>query len=74
MEVIQTKVRRWGNSLGIVIPSNTVEARNIKENEDIKVLIIKDSKKVLRETFGIGKGKITKSGQQFKDEARRDLY
>lgn len=74
MEVIETKVKKWGNSLGIIIPSNTIEARNIKENDNVKVLILKDSRKVLRETFGIGKGKIRKTGQEFKDESRRDLY
>lgn len=74
MNIIETKVKRWGNSLGVIIPSEAVEARRLKENENIKIIIVKDSRKALRETFGIGKGKITKSGQEFKDEARRELY
>ena len=74
MEVIETKVKKWGNSLGIIIPSNTIEARNIKENDNVKVLILKDSRKVLQETFGMLKGKIMKPTQQIKDELRRELY
>lgn len=74
MNVIETKVKRWGNSLGVIIPSEAVEERRLKENENIKILIVRDSRKALRETFGIGKGKITKSGQEFKDDARRELY
>jgi len=74
MEVIETKVKKWGNSLGIIIPSNTIEARNIKENDNVKVLILKDSRKVLQETFGMLKGKIKKPTQQIKDELRRELY
>lgn len=74
MTVIEARVRKWGNSLGIIIPSETVETDQIKEDENVKILIMKDSKRVLKATFGIGKGKIKKSGQQFKDEARRELY
>jgi len=74
MTLIETKVKRWGNSLGIIIPSQTVEKRKIKENDRINVIIVNDSAKALSETFGIGKGKIKKSGQEFKDEARRELY
>lgn len=72
--IIETKVKKWGNSFGIIIPSDAVEDNKIRENESIRVLIVKDSRKVLRETFGIGKGKITKTGQEFKDDARRELY
>ncbi len=74
MEIIETKVKRWGNSLGIIIPSKAVEIRNIKENDSIKILIVKDSKKVLKKTFGLLKGKLTKPTQQIKNELRRDLY
>jgi len=74
MTIIETKVKKWGNSFGVVIPSEVIVAKQIKENEDIGVIIIKDSRKVLRDTFGIGKGKIKKTGQEFKDEARRELY
>ncbi len=51
------------------------------KGEDSKMLSIakeiegmNSSANVLRETFGIAKGKIKKTGQQFKDEARRELY
>lgn len=73
MTVIEAKVKRWGNSLGIVIPSEAVEKENIEENSNIKLIILKDSKEVLKRTFGIAKH-IKKTGQQFKDDARRELY
>jgi len=74
MQVIETKVKKWGNSLAIVIPSEAVERGNIKENQNIKILIPSDSQKAFRETFGMGKGKLTKTAQQFKDELRAELY
>ncbi len=74
MTVIEARVKKWGNSFGIIIPSEAVANNNIRENENIKILIIKDSRKVLKETFGLLKGKIKKPTQQIKDELRRDLY
>jgi len=74
MSVIETKVKRWGNSLGIIIPSETVESKKLKENQNISVIILEDSKKVFEETFGSLKGKLKKSAQEIKDELRRDLY
>ncbi len=74
MNTIQTRVRRWGNSLGIIIPSEAVEAEKIKENQEINILILKDSGNVLKETFGMLKGKLKKTGQELKDELRKELY
>ena len=51
-----------------------VEKEKMKENESVSIIIVSDSRKVLSETFGMGKGKLTKTGQQIKDELRRDLY
>lgn len=74
MEAIKTETRKWGNSLGIIIPKDIVEREHLKERDKIKFIIIKDSKKVLKETFGIAKGKIKRSAQEIKDELRKELY
>lgn len=74
MNLIEAHVKRWGNSMGIVIPSETVEREHLSENKRIRLLIIKDSKKTLKETFGIMKSKIKKSSQQVKNELREELY
>ena len=74
MAIIEAKVKRWGNSLGIIIPSEAIENRKIKENQNISFIILEDSRKVLEETFGSLKGKLKKSAQEIKNELRRDLY
>ena len=71
--MIEAKVRKWGNSLGLIIPKEIVEKEHIKEKEKLRFLIIRDSS-VLKETFGMVKGKWKKSAQQFKDQARKELY
>ena len=74
MSIIETKVKRWGNSLGIIIPSEAADRKNIRENDNIKILIMGDSREVFKKTFGLLKGKLNKPTQQIKDELRRDLY
>ena len=69
----EAEVRKWGNSLGVIIPKETVEKEHIKEKEKIRFLIVRDSN-VLRETFGMVKGKWKKSAQNIKDQARKELY
>ena len=72
--IAKSEAKKWGNSLGIIIPRSVVESEKIKEHDQIQFLIIKESKNVLRETFGMFKGKIKKPTQQIKDEIRADLY
>ena len=71
--MIQAEVRKWGNSLGVIIPKETVEREHIKEKEKIKFLILRDSN-VLSSTFGMVKSKWKKSAQRIKDQSRKELY
>ncbi len=59
----ETKVKRWGNSIGIIIPNEFVENENIKENDKIIVNIVKEAD--LSDIFGSLNRKL--SGQKFKD-------
>ena len=43
--------RKWGSSLGLVIPKNIVEEENLTENEKLIVSIRK--KRVAKEFFGL---------------------
>jgi len=72
--IVKTEAKRWGNSLGIVIPRAIVETEHIKEHQELEVIIRSKSKNVLKGLFGIAKGKLTKPTQQIKDELRRELY
>jgi len=70
--ILETK--KWGNSIGIVLPKEVLEGENIKgENEKLFVLIRKRSH-TAEETFGMLRGKIKKPTQQLKDEMRKELY
>ncbi len=63
MIICQTK--KWGNSLGIIIPKDDASQLGLHEDEEIAVDIVKKDSP-LKELFGFGKSnKITK--QQFEE-------
>lgn len=47
----EATLRRWGRSLGIVIPHEAVQEAGMHENEHVEV-IIRKRKNPLAETFG----------------------
>jgi antitoxin component of MazEF toxin-antitoxin module len=63
----EVTVRKWGNSLGVVLPKEFVEDTHIKENNHVIISLVK--KADLTELFG----SLTRtcSGQEFKDLVRK---
>ena len=47
---IRTVVRKWGNSLGVVIPSEEASREGLRENDEVEVVIRKALD--IRELFG----------------------
>jgi len=74
MTTITGKLKKWGNSYGIIIPKGIIEENKLKENQEIELLLLKDSTATFDRTFGILKGRIKKSTQEIKDELRKELY
>ena len=72
MIAIKTKLRRWGNSFGIIVPQKAVENTKIKEGDEVSILLKKEEDdNILKEMFGTLKGwKI--DAQKIKDELRRE--
>lgn len=62
----EVTVKRWGNSMGIVLPKDLVEKMDIKENVNIMIDIVKESD--ISNLFGTLTRKM--SGQSFKDMVR----
>jgi len=67
---IEVKTKKWGNSIGVVIPIETANKLNLKPEETIIIEITK-KEKVLKELFGSLKFK--KSTEQILKEVRADL-
>ncbi len=65
---IKAIAKRWGSSIGVIIPKDVVEAKRIKENDEIIIEIVK--KADISDIFGLVK-KRKMSGQNFKDMVRK---
>ena len=64
----KTRIKEWGNSLGIVIPNEIVIKENLQPQDEVVISISK--KQNLSDFFGKGKGKIV-DVQKEKNEARK---
>ena len=67
MVEIETKTRRWGSSIGLVLPKKIVEEEGIKPNE--KIIINIKKRPLAKEFFGKFPN-WGKSTQELKDEMR----
>ncbi len=68
MAEIEVITKKWGSSLGVVIPKNIVEKEHIKEKEKLKIEIKKMHK--AKDVFGMLKG-LKINTQKAKDEMRK---
>ena len=63
--------RKWGSSIGVVIPKNLIEVGRIKENDEIVIEIKR--KPQVKELFGaFPKWKSNHSAQELKDGMRNE--
>ena len=65
------KTRKWGNSLGIVLPKEFVKEENIEEGDE--VVIKKKKKPSLSDLRGILVG-VGKTAQELKNEGREGWH
>ncbi|MDO8459498.1 MAG: hypothetical protein Q7S74_00145 [Nanoarchaeota archaeon] len=66
---IEVKTKRWGNSIGVIIPNEAIERLNIKPEEDI-IIEIEKKNNVLKEMFG--KAKFKKSAKKMIEDFRKE--
>lgn len=64
---MEVKLKRWGNSMAVIVPNRFIEEKNLKENETIFIEVVK--KADISHLFGSSK-KRKLSGQDFKDMVR----
>ena len=63
-----TTIKRWGSSMGVIIPKEIIRNQNIKEGDEVVINVFK--KGDLSDIFGTLKTRLT--GQQLKDLSRKD--
>jgi len=69
---IKTKLRRWGNSLGVVVPQQVIEKENSQEGDEVILLFKKNDDNLLKNIFGTFKFK--KPVDEIMKEVDKELY
>lgn len=73
METTKTKIKKWGNSLGIIIPNDISNKQNLKEGITVRVNIQTEDKTKAGDIFGILKGKLGDT-EDLMNEVDKDLW
>ena len=71
--IIKCRTKKWGNSLGIILPKMIVKENKIHQHEEIIIEIKGKESNVLKELFGAGKVFFKKPTRQILVEARKEL-
>ena len=66
MEQFKAVPKKWGNSLGITIPSEVIKSENLKQNKEAIFMVLEDNREKIKKMFGTLK--IKKPTQQIMDE------
>ncbi|HLC38335.1 MAG TPA: hypothetical protein VJI71_02675 [Candidatus Norongarragalinales archaeon] len=73
MAEIDSVVKKWGNSFGVLLSKDVVKREGLSENAHVHVIIARPTR-VLKKTFGSLSKKLKLSGQEVKNLAREELY
>ena len=68
---IETKTKKWGSSLGVIIPKEIVKKERLQEDQEIRIDIISKKKTTGADIFG--KLKFKKPIQVLLDETDKDF-
>ena len=68
MAELNVRIRKWGDSLAVIIPKEIADREKLSTNDNVHLKI--EKKMNFLDLFGIAKGKIKKSAQQLKNESR----
>ena len=56
MIAVESTLREWGRSIGVVVPKEAIEKEHLKAGDTVKFLLVRKTN-ALRETFGTFKFK-----------------
>ena len=74
MESIVVKAKKWGNSVGIIIPKEVAEREGIRPGVAVEALVKSKKENPITKTFGMLKGRIKQPTDAIMREIDRELY
>ena len=73
METANVKVRKWGNSFGVILPRKIVNKENLKEGIEIEISVQTTKKTKAKNIFGLLKGRLGNTEKLIK-EVDKELW
>lgn len=78
MEQIKTKIKKWGNSFGIILPKDFINKEKLGEGESIEIAVKTKNKQTVGEVFDLAKKnqlpKLKKSTDELVKEIDEELW
>lgn len=68
---VETKLKRWGRSFGVIIPMDKIREADLSEEEPLEIIITKKKNPFLK-NFGILKGKIKRTTKEILGESDKE--
>ena len=68
----ETKVKKWGNSAGVVVPKDAIKKEHLKVNQKVRVIITPKNAMKVEDIFG-GLKNWKKSTEEIMREIDKDL-
>lgn len=73
MEKANVKIKKWGNSFGVILPRDIINNQRLKEGSTIEIIVQAKNKTKVKDIFGILKGKLKRDTDELLKEVDRDF-
>lgn len=73
MEKANVKIKKWGNSFGVILPRDIINNQRLKEGSTIEIIVQAKNKTKAKDIFGILKGKLKRDTDELLKEVDRDF-
>lgn len=77
MEKTNVRVRKWGNSFGVILPKSIIDDKNIKEGTEIEIIVETKKTMTVGDVLRLAKEhklpKLKKSTKELLDEVDKEF-
>ena len=73
MEQINTKIKKWGNSFGIILPKKIVDSENLTKGLEINIKIQAKNKMTVKDLLNFAKKQNIKKPDKSTDKLMKEI-
>lgn len=72
MAEVHARIKKWGNSFGVILPKEVIDSEHLRENQEITFWIMKPV--FAKDIFGMAKSKSKKNTSEILKEIRKEVW